>query len=85
MKTFRKAVEEEAAERPAESPSLGIEVPDSWLSYEYVRNPRHFSEPEVVGAALARGCYQVMSLAAPYLAGDARALFEKLAAQYLES
>lgn len=61
-----------------------VVVATYWLSYEYVRNPRHFSEPEVVGAALARGCYQVMALAAPYLAGDARALFERLAAQYLE-
>ena len=62
-----------------------VVVATYWLSYEYVRNPRHFTEPPVVGAALARGCYQVMSLAAPYLTGDARALFEKLAAQYLES
>jgi len=62
-----------------------VVVATYWLSYEYVRNPRHFSEPEVVGAALARGCYQVMSLTAPYLVGDARALFEKLAAQYLEA
>jgi hypothetical protein len=61
-----------------------VVVATYWLSYEYVRNPRHFSEPEVVGAALARGCYQVMSLTAPYLAGDARALFEQLAAKYVE-
>ena len=61
-----------------------VVVATYWLSYEYVRNPRRFTEPEVVGAALARGCYQVMSLTAPYLVGDARALFERLAAQYLE-
>jgi AcrR family transcriptional regulator len=62
-----------------------VVVATYWLSYEYVRNPRRFSEPEVVGSALARGCYQVMSLTAPYLVGDARALFEQLAAQYVES
>lgn len=61
-----------------------VVVATYWLSYEYVRNPRHFSEPEVVGAALARGCYQVMALTAPYLVGDAHALFEQLAAQYLD-
>ncbi len=61
-----------------------VVVATYWLSYEYVRNPRHFGEPEVVGRALARGCYQVMSLTAPYLAGDARALFERLAGQYVD-
>jgi AcrR family transcriptional regulator len=53
-----------------------------WLSYEYVLNPRRAAEPEVLSEALARGCYHVMSLTAPYLVGDARALFEKLAAEY---
>ncbi len=61
-----------------------VVVATYWLSYEYVRNPRHFSEPEVIGSALARGCYQVMALTAPYLLGDARSLFEQLATQYLE-
>jgi AcrR family transcriptional regulator len=61
-----------------------VVVATYWLSYEYVLNPRKFNEPEVVGAALARGCYQVMALTAPYLAGDARALFEHLASKYLE-
>jgi AcrR family transcriptional regulator len=51
-----------------------------WLSFEYVRNPRHLVESEV----LARGAYQVMTMVAPFLIGDARALFERLAARYLE-
>lgn len=55
-----------------------------WLSYEYVLNPRKMNEAEVVGRALARGCYHVMALTAPYLTGDARALFERLAGEYLE-
>lgn len=54
-----------------------------WLSYEYVLNPRHFGETEVVARAVARGCYQVLSLTSPYLTGDARALFDRLAARYL--
>jgi AcrR family transcriptional regulator len=60
-----------------------VVVATYWVSYQYVMNPRHFSEPEVVGQAVSRGCYQVLALTAPYLVGDARALFERLAAQYL--
>jgi AcrR family transcriptional regulator len=56
-----------------------------WLSYEYVLNPRRFTEPEVIGQALSRGCYHVMALTAPYLTGDARRLFDKLGAEYLSS
>lgn len=56
-----------------------------WLSYSYVLDPRRFNEPEVVGAALQRGCYQVMALTAPYLTGASRELFEKLAGEYLQN
>ncbi len=38
-----------------------------WLSYEYVRDPRHALEPENAAAALARGAYHVLSLLMPYL------------------
>jgi AcrR family transcriptional regulator len=61
-----------------------VVVATYWVSYQYVMDPRHFSEPEVVGQAVSRGCYQVLSLTAPYLQGDARALFEKLAGEYLK-
>ncbi len=60
-----------------------VVVATYWLSYQYVMNPRRFTEPEFVGAAVSRGCYQVMALTAPYLSGDARRLFEKLAAEYV--
>jgi hypothetical protein len=39
-----------------------------WLSYEYVRNPRKFNEEQAMTDALARGCYQVLSLTAPICA-----------------
>jgi AcrR family transcriptional regulator len=52
-----------------------------WLSYEYVRNPRHLQEGEMV----ARGAYQVMALVAPFLAERSRALFERLAAAYVST
>lgn len=50
-----------------------------WLSFEFVREPRK----AIDAAALARGAFQVMSLAAPYLQGRSRALFERLAKDYL--
>jgi AcrR family transcriptional regulator len=56
-----------------------VVVSTYWLSYAYVREPRK----PVEGPALGRGVYQVMALVAPYFQGDARALFEKLAGQYL--
>ena len=42
-----------------------------WLSYEYVRNPRHAMEPESAGDALARGARHVLLLLAPYLENSA--------------
>jgi AcrR family transcriptional regulator len=59
-----------------------VVVATYWLSYEYVLNPRRFSDAEYVSEAVSRGCYQVMALMAPYLAGPARLLFERLAGAY---
>jgi AcrR family transcriptional regulator len=50
-----------------------------WLSYEFARDPRAREESR----ALARGAFHVISLAAPYLAPRARALFDELAKRYL--
>jgi len=58
-----------------------VVVTTYWLSYEYVRDPRHLQE----GAMIARGAYQVMALVAPFLADRSRALFERLAAAYLST
>jgi len=41
-----------------------------WLSYEYVRNPRHAMEPESAGDALVRGARHVLLLLAPYLENE---------------
>jgi AcrR family transcriptional regulator len=69
-----------AAEREIEALATNMVVVSTyWLSYEYVREPRR----PVEGLALGRGVYQVMAMVAPYFQGDARALFEKLAEQYL--
>lgn len=55
-----------------------------WLSYEYVRNPRKYSEQQAINDALARGCYQVLSMIAPYLRGETRQSFQKLSEDYLK-
>jgi AcrR family transcriptional regulator len=81
---LKRAGQLEASEREIEALATNmVVVATYWLSYSYVLDPRRFNEPNVVGAALQRGCYQVMSLTAPYLTGESRALFEKLAAEYL--
>ena len=38
-----------------------------WLSYEYVRDPRHALEPESASLALSRGAHHVLALLSPYL------------------
>ena len=54
-----------------------------WLSYEYVRNPRHAMEPESAGDALARGARHVLLLLAPYLENEqARAHLMQLTNAY---
>jgi AcrR family transcriptional regulator len=49
-----------------------------WHSFSYVMNPRSLDEAKAMG----QGVFQVMSMISPYLMGDARLLFEKLAAEY---
>ena len=76
---MREAGELEASE--AEITSLAtnmVVIATYWLNFEYVRNPRK----PVDSAAMGRGAYQMMSMVAPYLKGNARALFEKLASEY---
>jgi AcrR family transcriptional regulator len=57
-----------------------VVVATYWLSFEYVRNPRHLNESD----ALANGVFHVMALSAPFLTGRARQLFEDLARRYIE-
>jgi AcrR family transcriptional regulator len=55
-----------------------VVVATYWLSYDYVRNPRDQQGESM----LAGGAYQVVALAAPFLSGRARRLFERLAGAY---
>ena len=50
-----------------------------WLSFEFVSDPRK----KIGEESLSRGAFQVMALAAPYLVGRARKLFEELSKNYL--
>ena len=52
-----------------------------WLSFDFARNPRRTQDD----AALARGVYHVMALIAPFLNEGSRALFEKLAQEYVQT
>jgi AcrR family transcriptional regulator len=53
-----------------------------WLSFEYVRDPRHALEPANAQQALMRGAHHVLNLLAPYLVADQRAHMRKLAGAY---
>lgn len=53
-----------------------------WLSYEYVRDPRHALEPEHAEQALMRGAHHVLSLLAPYLEAGQRQHLMQLASSY---
>jgi AcrR family transcriptional regulator len=61
-----------------------VVVATYWLSYEYVRNPRKYAEEQAIADALARGCYQVLSMIGPYLRGETLTLFERLSGDYLK-
>ncbi|MDR7096263.1 TetR/AcrR family transcriptional regulator [Hydrogenophaga laconesensis] len=43
-----------------------------WLSFEYVRDPRHALEPDNAQQALLRGAHHVLNLLAPYLEATQR-------------
>lgn len=52
-----------------------------WLSFEYVRDPRHALEPENAQLALMRGAQHVLGLLTPYLeSGQRRHLIELVGA-----
>ena len=60
-----------------------VVVATYWLSYEYVLNPRKYTEQQSMADALARGCYQVLSQIGPYLRNETHLLFQKLSEEYL--
>jgi AcrR family transcriptional regulator len=53
-----------------------------WLSFEYVRDPRHALEPDHAQHALMRGAHHVLNLLAPYLESGQRLHLMQLTAAY---
>jgi AcrR family transcriptional regulator len=53
-----------------------------WLSFEYVRDPRHALEPANAQQALLRGAQHVLNLLAPYLEAGQRQHLLQLAGSY---
>ena len=53
-----------------------------WLSYEYVRDPRHALEPANAQQALLRGAQHVLSLLLPYLDAAQRSHLQALTGAY---
>jgi hypothetical protein len=67
---------------PAEIQALAVNmtvVATYWLSFEFVSDPRK----KIDANSLSRGAFQVMALAAPYLVGRSRQLFEEVSKNYL--
>lgn len=56
-----------------------------WLSFEYVRDPRHALEAENAQRALMRGAQHVLNLLTPYLAQGQRKHFIELVGAYNHS
>lgn len=56
-----------------------------WLSFEYVRDPRHALEPEHAQLALLRGAHHVLNLLIPYLEPGQRLHLQELVSAYMHA
>lgn len=56
-----------------------------WLSFEYVRDPRHALEPEFASTALSRGAFHMLSLLLPYLESHQREHLHALSRRYINT
>jgi AcrR family transcriptional regulator len=54
-----------------------------WLSFEYVRDPRHALEPENAAASMGRGAFHALAMLMPHLDDASREHLRTLAAAYL--
>lgn len=74
-------LQRQAQETEATATSMVV-VLTYWLSFEYVRNPRHALEPASAQSALLRGAHHVLHLLMPYLQAEPRAHLLGLIAAY---
>jgi AcrR family transcriptional regulator len=75
------AVQIEARQAEPTATSMVV-VLTYWLSFEYVRDPRHALEAENAQAALMRGAHHVLNLLVPYLEAGQRTHLLALAGAY---
>ncbi|MFM2036446.1 MAG: hypothetical protein RL459_1711 [Pseudomonadota bacterium] len=68
---FSGAVQMDAREVRSTATSMVV-VLTYWLSFEYVRDPRHAMEPDSAQNALLGGAHHVLNLLAPYLQAQQR-------------
>ncbi|RYX96073.1 MAG: TetR/AcrR family transcriptional regulator [Comamonadaceae bacterium] len=71
----------ESSELEATATSMVV-VLTYWLSFEYVRDPRHALEADHAQAALLRGARHVLNLLIPYLEPEQRAHLQALTGAY---
>ncbi|MGE4239874.1 TetR/AcrR family transcriptional regulator [Ramlibacter sp.] len=75
------AVQIDSREVEATAASMVV-VLTYWLSFEYVRDPRHALEPDSAQLALLRGAHHVLHLLVPYLEQGQRMHLLKLVGAY---
>jgi AcrR family transcriptional regulator len=75
------ALQVEAREAGAAATTMVLLL-NYWLSFEYVRDPRHALEDEAAAAALRRGAFQTLSVLLPWLKPAQKAHLMALSAQY---
>jgi len=56
-----------------------------WLSFEYVRDPRHALEPARAGEAMARGAWHTLNLLVPWLEPGSSTHLQGLAQAYAQA
>ena len=76
------ALQLDGAERAATATHMVVLL-TWWLSYEYVRNPRHALEEDSAAQALIGGAQHVLRLLSPHLVAGARDHLQSLLAHYL--
>ena len=59
-----------------------VVVVSYWLSFEYVRDPRHALEAEAAAASMGSGAFHALALLAPHLDGASQSHLRQLACAY---
>ena len=79
--TLHRAMSMDSREAEPTATSMVV-VLTYWLSFEYVRDPRHALEPEHAQTALLRGAHHVLNLLIPYLEPGQRQHLQALVSAY---